>query len=363
MNTASSAQAFRFLAAGLDTLEASYAFDMSTGDIDFEQLAYLKERLKSDPDRETEPIELGGLALRLHAFGGHPYSLRLSNEDMVVRLAERMQPSCHVKFSSKALWHKGLGALSQQINGFAAKLRLKPRKHEVISRADWAFDYQMPGRDFGVGNFVSRADKDSAWRNRGRAETFSFGVSDIVIRIYDKSAEIAQVSGKTWFHEIWGCKEHVWRIEFQVRRQRLRQSGINAIQDLILLQGDLLRELAAHHTSLREATQDSNRSRWPFHPLWEDLFRRIDKLPQTGLVRDYDPENDIYWRRQEILKGIYGYLKALGAIESISKPKSAIPTLQTLIEGLPEALQPHSHPEAFRREIDKRLARREAGRW
>lgn len=179
-------------------------------------------------------------------------------------------------------------------------------KSETISRADFAFDFHVPEIDFDEDWFVSRATKDAKWRENNADQSFQFGKGDIVVRVYDKAAEIEQQSGKSWFFDLWGRKTNVWRIEFQVRGPRLKEGGIRTLGDLDAFGADLLRELARNHTTLRKPNGDKNRSRWPLHPLWEALVQAIDSLPQTGLVATIDPANELAYCRERQLKSLYG---------------------------------------------------------
>jgi hypothetical protein len=51
-----------------------------------------------------------------------------------------------------------------------------------------------------------------------------------------------------------------------------------------------LRYLVTEHSTLREKTDDSNRSRWPLHPLWIDLQEQIYKLENQGIYREIDQQ-------------------------------------------------------------------------
>ena len=189
---------------------------------------------------------------------------------------------------------------------------------EVIARADWAFDYHLPTIDFTIDSIVSRAAKDSIHREHRKTQTFRMGQGDVVVRVYDKAAEIAQRSGKSWFHDLWGQKDEVWRVEFQVRGGRLKAGGIDSVDSLKQYQYDLLRQLARNHTTIRHRTDDKNRSRWPYHRLWKRLIADIESMPQTGLVEDVSPANNLRWRRQNQLRSLYGSLKGLGAVQSLT---------------------------------------------
>jgi hypothetical protein len=97
----------------------------------------------------------------------------------------------------------------------------------TVSRTRYA-EPERPGtraRDLGA----------DALHLRGRRFTgYSFGAGDLLCRLYDKKAEIAK-SGKRWFGGVWAAggadrDAPVWRVEFQVRGETLREL-VCAIQD------------------------------------------------------------------------------------------------------------------------------------
>lgn len=242
-------------------------------------------------------------------------------------------------------------------------MALTELRPEVVSRCDWAFDYHMPIIDFDADCFVSRATKDAIHREHTIAQTFTLGRGNIVVRVYDKVAEIAQQSGKSWFHELWGRDSEIWRIEFQVRGERLKEAGIRTVADLNGLSGDLLRELAQSHTSLRQPNGDTNRSRWPLHPLWQSLLNDISPMPQTGLVREIDPQAELGWRRENQLTSVYGDLKGLGAVLSLLRRSNEPISLEDLLGRLLKLLQHHHTPSLWNADVLKRMTAYRYGKW
>ena len=101
-------------------------------------------------------------------------------------------------------------------------------------------------------------------------------------------------------------------------RERLKHAGINVFADLESFQGDLLRELSHHHTTLRTPTSDCNRSRWPRHPLWKALQAGVADLDAFGLVHGLDDVQAIECWRAKLLRSMYGYTKPIG---SVARPK------------------------------------------
>lgn len=253
----------KLLLRGVDSLYVSYYLDMATGRLDWDDLAFQKERLKRTRDEKFSEIELGSERFALQPYGRHPYSYVLSNKAFQVSLGEHIKPGCHVHFLSEALWQYGVNGVLERFDEWSRSMDFRATQPETVSRADWAFDYDLPTVDFVPDDFVSRARKNSIWRENRCLQTVTFGSGDTVVRVYDKVAEIGQKSGKAWFFELWGQQQDVWRIEFQLRRERLRQAGINTTQELKDFQNDLLRELATSHTTLRCPNDDGNRSRYP----------------------------------------------------------------------------------------------------
>ena len=350
------------LLSGLDSLYVCYYLDAHTGGLDWDRLAYEKERLKVTREELVE-LELGSERLALLPYGRHPYRYVLSCCDFEVRLAERLQPCCQIQFSSQGLWKHGKDALTARVAAWFRSLGIVATQPEVVSRADWAFDYHLPVVDFDLDSFVSRATKDGQNREHGAVQTYRFGQGATVVRVYDKVAEIEQQSGKAVFYELWGQTENVWRIEFQLRSERLKQGGIRTLADLDEFQGDVLREVASQHTTLREKTSDPNRSRWPLHPLWRRLQADIARLPETGLIREIDPAVELDWRLHRQLRSLYGSLKGLAAIRSLLEAQDKAMPLETLLAELPDLLRDEHAESIWLSDVNDRITKHGYGQW
>ncbi|MFA7175453.1 MAG: phage/plasmid replication protein, partial [Kiritimatiellia bacterium] len=213
----------------------------------------------------------------------------------------------------------GAAALHRRFLDWAASVGYQTFQPERLSRVDFTFDYQIPVVDFYEDNFVSAATKDKQFRKNRKVQTFGFGEGDVVLRVYNKVDEIQEKSAKTWFFDLWQCSENVWRIEWQIRKAWLRTFGIRTFADLEERQGDLLRVLVKDHTTLRIQTDDSNRSRWPVHPVWADLQARVGQMDGLGVVRELDMLALLEERETRMAISVYGYLKRLGAIHGIKR--------------------------------------------
>jgi hypothetical protein len=282
------------------------------------------------------------------------YPLILSNRDYRIECGERNSPSFYVTYRSEALWRDQPEAFHRRFLAWAEGVSFVPARPEALSRVDFCFDYHLPEVDFDEDSFISLAQKDSQHRENGIVQTFTFGRDDVVLRVYDKVAEILEASAKTWLFKLWGEQSDVWRIEWQVRKDMLRRFGIRTYKDLNDQAGDLLRYLAIEHDTLRSKTPDRNRSRWPLHPLWQDLQKRITEFSAQGVYRVIDPKLAIEERILRIGISLNGYLKQLAALRCVQYGEKSMSYEKALDELLALLCKVHE-PFSWKMDVAKRI--------
>lgn len=349
---------------GHDTIECAYYLRKAHGSsLNFDFLSLEKEKMYQLKQPEPKVINLGGLEFFLQPYGtssGYPFVI--SNQDFTIYFGEFNNPSFFVKFRSIALWREGAVAMHRRFMHWAERLGLEEIKPEGLSRVDFSFDYLLPELDFDEDSFITLSSKDTQYRKDGKVQTFKFGESDIVLRIYDKVAEIEEQSKKSWFFELWGVVENVWRIEWQVRKNTLKRFGIRTFSDLQDGQGDVLRYLAEEHTSLRNKNSDSNRSRWPVHPLWFDLQQQISHLDCHGIYREIDPKAILNERLIRMAISMYGYLKRVAAIHCIQTGQPIITHVEA-VRRLENLIAEIHDPINWRNDVTKRIDSIRLGQW
>ncbi|MBV9062959.1 MAG: hypothetical protein JOY77_08540 [Alphaproteobacteria bacterium] len=391
-----SEEALEPVAVGIDSLYLSSFID-GLG-IDWEALRFEKEKLRLSPGRDHSEIEFGGEQFALHRGGCRPYSFLLSNRAFQLQLGENIQPRCHAQFRSQLLWLSGLEGALDRYEAIWRNLGCTLTRPHVVSRVDAAFDFHVPSPDFRTEHFLSQAGKDATWRENTKAQSLQFGKDQIVCRVYDKVAEIEQQSEKDWLFDIWGRREGVWRCEFQIRGERLKEAGIAHLNQLKAYLPLLVKHLARSHTSLRRPTQDSNRSRWPLHPMWKGIIASADRL--TNPLEEAPPpllrggSYSLYKQVQSVLGSLKGLAATLSeqnavtlvalyeASEGLGGPpyrnKGGPPqpledppaearqaltpvSLETLLQRLPHLFAPYHSPELWEREVREKMRRRELG--
>lgn len=354
----------RLLLHGLDTVQCAYYLHAPEGQgVDFRLLAGAKAGLRQQKSREPYPVTLGTMPFFLYPYGspsGYPYVLR--NEDFKIELGEFNTPSFYVTFTSQALWRESAFLLHEKFLQWAAALGLIAKHPESLSRVDFSFDYALPVVDFHEDCFVSLSSKDSQHREDGQVQTFTLGRGDVVLRVYDKVAEIKQQSDKVWFYLLWGQDANVWRVEWQVRKPILRDFGIRTFADLQQSQQLLLTFLANTHDTLRQPTTDTNRSRWPLHPLWVDLQARIAELDGLTVARVLGQQVVLLERQMRLGISMYGYLKRLAAVHCVQHEKPTV-TLEESLRQLGQLVQQVHEPLDWHADVEKRITAIRLGQW
>ena len=188
-------------------------------------------------------------------------------------LPEKGTPNAMASISSELLWREGREGAMECVFKALKELGAVYMSHK-LSRVDACMDVYMPEGltlPFLQTYRVPPNRQENVYATGDRLETFYHGAKDspIQLRIYDKSHEI-QTSEKTWFHELWShpTGENVWRIEFQLRREPLRQCNIDSLEDLQTKLAGLWSYLTDSWFSLR-LPDDGNTTRRTVHPLWE----------------------------------------------------------------------------------------------
>jgi hypothetical protein len=357
-------QTYPLLLHGFDTVEcAYYLYQARKSEFDFGQLYQTRESLRQLGARERMPVTLGGVPFLVYPHGtrsGYPFLL--TGEDFKVQCGEFNKPSFFVTFRSQALWRESAPLLHRKFLAWAAALGFVPYRREGLSRVDYAFDYHLPMLDFDEDCFVTRMRKDAQYRENKRPRGFTFGEGDIVLRIYDKVAEVEQKSGKVWFFRLWERDQDVWRIEWQVRKDILQAFGIVTFEDLAKVQGDLLRYLCEEQATLRVPQADSNPSRWPLHPWWRDLQGRVRALPHLGVCRLDGKASALAERLFRCAQSVRGYAKAYAATYGVKTGRVQLSFEETfrLLERDIEEMQ---DPLSWDVEVQKRRAEIECGEW
>lgn len=354
----------RLLLRGFDTIQCCfYLAPTGKSGIDVERMLATREGLRTAGAQDPTTVELGNRKFLLAPHGSRSgYPFILSDLDFRIEFGPAQNPPFFVTFRSEALWRESAAALRDAFLGWAASVGYFPQRPETMTRIDFAFDIEVESLDFGPDDFVTMSSKDAQYRENGAVQTFTFGRSDAVLRVYDKVAEIEQQSEKVWLFALWGQDRNVWRIEYQVRKDLLREYGILTFEHLARGIKPLLRYLAAEHDTLRVPSNDSNRSRWPLHPLWTSVQRAIEELDDLTSCNALDQNAVLEHRLMIAGISVYGYLKRIAALRCVLDRRSSMQIEQALAE-LKGLIRRVDNPLSWQADVTERIEQIRLGRW
>lgn len=345
------------LLAGIDSLHLSSGAALRP-DVVKDLLERKAEAVKCHAEGRPLPrwrtiVTVNGVAvtveLEVQPRGTRKGDLLLTSDAMAVVMHSnppRNLPAAYVELHAVFLWC-GWDYASDVGAALLRDVAAVPTSVDVqVSRIDLAADFMgwQPTpelREHLVGRFVSwkkNLEVDgSPWEEehgRGRRFTgFTFGRGYMLARLYDKTVEI-QKSGKTWFEPKWkpagfvdtDTSGHVWRLEFQVRREVLRKcelithemktseggegsTEVKRWADLKKGLNDLWRYLTSKWLTYR--LKRKNRKRVVLHPRWVTLMRaRLTPLPDGELYR-----HQRLWNMERYLGALAGNARREVALE------------------------------------------------
>jgi hypothetical protein len=246
-------------------------------------------------------------------------------------------PLAWVKISSKCLTLKGVRPAVDELIKIISELG--EANLPTVSRIDICADFQT--------NFNFDSIQRKAWVTRARDKD-SYSEYDqltgwvvgkgsaISMRLYDKIAEIVK-SGKAFFLELWlrngwDGDTPVWRLELQLKREVLSQLGVTDFEHVMRFLGGLWGY--GFQTWLRLTVpqeNDSNRARWPTHPIWEVLASIKWQLDDVPLKRKYAP---VRVPSMDKLMQLYSsYLTSFMAVNGITSYVDGVDAFQKRFEA------------------------------
>lgn len=261
----------RPLRFGVDSLEASF-----TGILSGELIARLNvARAAAIATDVPCPVMLAGREFFIQPKGLGPYRFRARDEELDLRITDSEKlPSIWLRASAVGLAAKGHEALYTEAKALCKELGA--RDALGLSRLDVACDFQgwEPSEEE-LANVVTKAAYSAVHRS-GQGRTFQWGKGASVLRLYHKSAEIV-AKRKAYMRELWthlpgfDPDEAVWRVELQLRSERLRELDVRAPADAFPRLGDIL-AWGMHWVELRVPQTDQTVTRWPVDPRWAALY-------------------------------------------------------------------------------------------
>ncbi len=318
---------FKELYKGIDSLYVSFKGTLK--ERIREQLEEKKGQAQSEneKDQARAAIHVDDHSFKVKDKGKGQYAYVLIDAWYHIQISPTKKmiiPPVYVQLASELLTVRGVHAAMDKLRRTVGSL-LVMIVEETISRVDLCVDF--------VTDVELKSFNKSAWVTRSRTSQdhwegdiftgSSFGLGGVVcVRLYDKTWEIKK-SDKEYLKSIWETQgwsegQKVWRLEFQMRRNFLKQMQVNSFSDLMSGQNDLWKYCTNEWFRLTLEDKTINKTRWDVHPLWEKLQRiTFGSEDYKGIVREVSKSRTPN-ERALFLNGL-GYLTAYAAYKGFDE--------------------------------------------
>lgn len=282
---------------GIDSLYVSFA-----GELHSDQQATLDKLKKYAQSEDIYEQSLAQLELNDHLFevkdkgtGMFPYVL----DDNCFRIqlsrnTAKSMPMAYVKISSEYLTHKTVLDVMSDLNSVLSQLG-DVQSQAKVSRIDLFVDFASNENmdSWHRDAWVTRSEKINQYSVKGNFSGWSIGMgSGMSGRLYNKTLEILtsnkQYLEPLWKQAGWDGVTPIWRLEFEIKRDVLVQFHTQELSACLSNLNGLWAYATTEWLKLTIPSEsDTNRSRWPIHPLWGYLSSIDFETSGGALSREF----------------------------------------------------------------------------
>ena len=319
---------FRPLLFGVDSLYLSFPGDLAESwEAELERLKLLAQS-ESEKEQALAQLKVGEHLFEVSDHGAKRFPFILRDNCYLIKLTRPRAtslPLAHVQISSEYLAAVGVEAATANLCGIIAQFS-ENTGIPKISRADLFLDFVCAVDFDGLDQdcWLTRANLLAKYYDRRIPYPFTgwvIGVGgDLSSRLYEKTVEIEYKSHKVYLYELWEPQgwqkgDQVWRQEFQLRRDVLKQLNIEHVPDLLTQQAELWRYLTQDWLRLSIPNpNDATRTRWATHPAWQsvsDIYAQPFDQPRLKRFRAQRLPGDD-WIFLNGLSGVTSFMASRG---------------------------------------------------
>ncbi|WP_370152093.1 hypothetical protein [Ferrovibrio sp.] len=312
-------------------------------------------RLQAQASRSQEALEWRGEKMHVAghgAPGGYAYLCDTGPVGAKWFFSRNQSVSgwnIRVSVKSNALASMGLGRVRAEIYRYLDAIGAKVFS-EAISRVDYCMDlvaseieaasgepFALNPTAFVMHSHTSRADHEVETKQShgisGRYTSVTCGkMPGRQVIVYDKSKEVQERQKPEWWKH-WNAaieanggtplvgNERIWRVELRAGKRHLKDRwGITTWAELDNKLGDVLSCAAEQIRYTRPSPSDTQRFRWPNHPLWDAVQATIaaDLAEMTsgakpGVVKEIHRQQLLAVMERQLLGQVPTLIEAKGA--------------------------------------------------
>ncbi len=335
---------------------AYFSYKGQTKDGFFKYLEGLKAR--AQVEEENVAFEIGSIPLVMNSYGIRGFRYRMRGKDFLLFAGPNKDlPKLKFQMLAESLYQNGHVAAFKIADDLTKEIGAM--SEAKLSRLDLCVDFQ----DFDISDdhlhdFICRSNTKGAWWTGDKPNGFHFGKGAVQARIYNKTKEV-EIHNKGWMEAVWrecpeyDCSKPVWRIEYQFKREALKEFEIDTVQEgFSKLAG--LWAYGLEWLSLRRG-DETRKERRPIDPNWAAL----ENADFPGLPCSRVRATKSLCDSERAIAQILGYSTSLGARWHCKSIKSvmilAIPEMElrlakkdtTFAELVQKKLDGLSHDELW----------------
>ena len=173
--------------------------------------------------------------------------------------------------------------------------------------------------------------------------------SPLSCRIYDKTLEILK-SSKQWFKTIWlengwNSNKNVWRVEFQIRREVLKELNIYCFEDIAERIEGVWGYLTQNWLKLKIKDNNKNSTRFQLDERWEIVQKAGNEYKSTPTIRETIRKGNL----ERMLDQCGGLLVSISAITNNDKLANTYLTVSKHIKD-----KCYKKNTTFKEQVEKR---------
>lgn len=270
----------KYLRYGVDSLYLSYQGELFK-DVDL-KLIELKRLARSENPTEQAKAQyrIGDHLFEVKDKGSSMFAYVLEDNAFRIQLSrpKKAVPMAYVKVSSEYLTYRTPEQVEAHLRDILSHLGAVQSVANV-SRIDLYLDFvsHQAMNEWDENAWVTHAGAINRYSVDRHFTGWAIGLGGVIAaRLYDKAVEIIK-SHKNYLIPLWQQAGHVtgepiWRLEFQFKRDFLKQKEIQAFDLCLANLGGLWSYATTEWLKLTIPNEaDQTRSRWPIHPLWAAL--------------------------------------------------------------------------------------------
>lgn len=270
----------QYLRYGVDSLYLSYQGELFK-DVDA-KLSELKRLARSENPTEQAKaqLKLGDHLFEVKDKGSSMFAYVLEDNAFRIQLSrpKKAVPMAYVKISSEYLTYRTPAQAEAHLRELLSHWGAVQSVANV-SRIDLYLDFvsHQAMNEWDENAWVTHAGAINRYSIDRHFTGWAIGLGGVIaMRLYDKVTEIIK-SQKNYLIPLWQKAGHqvgdpVWRLEFQFKRDFLKQKEIQSLDLCLANLGGLWSYATTEWLKLTIPNEaDQTRSRWPVHPLWAAL--------------------------------------------------------------------------------------------